>query len=175
MSVATLRPPSAIYREEQYFAWWLYVLLALMVAIAWFGWAKSHADPGAKPAAAPGALGATVPLSLAVGLILPPMLVFGVLRMTTEVNPVECRVWFGIVPTYRRAFPLDAVRSVEIVRYRPIRDHGFWGVRTTKDGERILTARGDRAVRLVLSDGSRVLIGSQDPEALASALDRPAR
>lgn len=168
MSVATLRPPAAIYREEQFFAWWIYVLLALMVGVGWLSMAWHHpAQAGAAAAVRPAM---EIPLSLAVGLVLPPALVVGVLRMTTEVTPVLCRVWFGFVPTYRRAFPVDQITAVEVVRYRAVRDHLFWGVRTTRDGERVFTARGDRAVRVTLADGSRVLIGSQTPEMLAEAL-----
>ena len=33
MSIAAIQPPAAIYREEQFFAWWLYALLAAMVGI----------------------------------------------------------------------------------------------------------------------------------------------
>ncbi len=55
--------------------------------------------------------------------------------------------------------------------YRPIADYGFWGIRAGRDGERALIARGNRGVRLELTDGTRLLIGSQRPEALAAALD----
>lgn len=167
LSVALARPTSAIYREEQHFAWWLYALLAVLAALGlsvlnlsrWtsLGWNLE------------------LPLPLLIGLGLPTLLVVGVLRMTTEVTPDACRVWFGWLPTYRRVIPLSSVRRVEIVRYQAIRDHGFWGVRMTRDGERVLTARGDRAVRLHLSDGSRVLIGTQRPEDLASVLGREGR
>ncbi len=168
MSVAAIRPSAAIYREEQFFAWWLYLILALMAGVSWlsFAWSSPpHPVPGmlARPSM-------QVPLTLAVGLVLPPALVVGVLRMTTEVAPGVCRVWFGLIPTYRRTIAIDEVKSVEIVRYRVPRDHVFGGVRPPRDGERVLTARGDRAVRLHLTDGSRVLIGSQRPEDLAQAI-----
>lgn len=173
VSVATLRPPAAIYREEQFFAWWLYGLLALMVGLGWLSVAWPYHAPAAVGAAPRGAL--ELPLSLVVGLVLPPALVVGVLRMTTEVTPGACRVWFGFVPTYKRDIPLDAVVRVEVVSYHAFRDHLFWGVRTTRDGERVLTARGSRGVRLHLSDGSRFLIGSQTPELLADSLERAIR
>jgi hypothetical protein len=57
------------------------------------------------------------------------------------------------------------------VNYRPIADYGFWGVRAGRDGERAFIARGNRGVRLELIDGTKILIGSQRPEALASVLD----
>ncbi len=44
-----------------------------------------------------------------------------------------------------------------------------------RDGERALIARGNRGVRLELIDGSKLLIGSQRPEALAMALERALR
>jgi len=174
VSVAAIRPPAAIYREEQFFAWWLYVLLAVMVAVGWcsFAWNQAAGPPQAVAARGPAL---ELPLAFAVGLVLPPALVLGVLRMTTEVGPVSCRVWFGFIPTYRRAIPLDEVKRVEVVTYRAFREHYFWGVHTTRDGERVLTARGGRGVRLHLSDGSRVLIGSQRAEELAAALESAMR
>lgn len=173
MSVATIQPPASLYREEQYFAWWVYAVLGTIVGLAWF-WVvwPNRGGVGGEVARPPAA---HLPPSLILGLVLPPALVIGVLRMTTEVGLGQCRVWFGFIPTYRRAIPLEYVTRIEIVNYRAIRDHVFWGVRTTRDGERVLTARGARAVRLHLSDGSRVLIGSQKPEELAESLDRARR
>lgn len=169
MSVATIQPPTAIYREEQFFAWWLYVLLAVMVGVGWLAVLPRHAP--AVIGVGPRVPSIELPISLAVGLVLPPVLVICVLRMTTEVTPGICRVWFGFVPTYRRGIPLGVISRVEVVTYRPFRDYWFWGVRTTRDGERVMTARGSRGVRLHLSDGSRVLIGSQRPEELAESLN----
>lgn len=164
MSVVTIRPPAAIYREEQFFAWWIYAALGAMVAIGWgsVAWKFSgRVDQAAS----------SLPISWIIGLVLPPALVLCVLRMTTEVAPGDCRIAYGFLPSYRRVIPLDLVARVEIVTYSAFRDHLFWGVHTAKDGERVLTARGSRGVRLHLADGSRILIGSQTPEALAAAIE----
>lgn len=174
MSVATFQPPAAIYREEQNFAWYVYALLAAMVGLGWLGLAWQRPGPPA-PAVAGHRWMIEMPLALAVGLVLPPVLLVGVLRMTTEVTPAECRVWFGWVPTYRRAIPIGGVLRVEVVRYRPWADCGGHGIRTNRDGDRVLSARGDRGVLLHLADGSRVLIGSQRPEDLARALEAALR
>ena len=168
--VTALRPPAAIYREEQNFAWWVYAMLAAMVvnglvAILW----PHHGVANPAPAAR---WGLDAQVGLAFGLTLPTVLVVGVLRMTTEVTPATVRVWFGWLPTYRRAIPLTNIASLEVVRYRPIRDCGGWGIRRGRGGEAVLNARGDRGVRLTLVDGSKLLIGSQRPEDLADALKR---
>jgi hypothetical protein len=172
-SVATLRPPAVIYREEQLFAWWVYLALGIMAALALLFIGLPH------PAAA-GAVAAVnphrwvlhaLPAGLVVGLTLPALLVVGVLRMTTEVTPNELRVWFGWVATYRLAIPAATIQRVEVVRHRTV----IGGIRSGPDGERVLSARGDRGVRLTLADGSRILIGSQHPEALARELERATR
>jgi len=168
LSVAAIQPPAAIFREEQRFGWWVYALLAVMMAMAWALFL--HRGGGAGRAAA-GFDHQAYLVGVAVGMILPAVLVVGVLRMSTVVTPGVVRVWFGFVPTVRRAFPIDAVARVEVVQYRPLRDYGFWGVRIGPDGERVFNARGDRGVRLHLLDGSRVLIGSQRPEDLALAVE----
>jgi hypothetical protein len=85
------------------------------------------------------------------------------------------RVWFGWVPTYRRFVVIGTVQKIEVVVYRPFADYGGWGIRTGRDGERALNARGNRGVRLELTDGTRLLIGSQRPEALAIAIERTLR
>lgn len=170
MAIASLLPASAVYREEQNFDWRVYVLVALVeaavvVALVWL-YQRGHVpNPGGSPREL------ALSLLLASGVCLPLLIVVGFLRMTTEVTPTDVRVWFGWVPTYRRFIAIGLVQKVEVVSYRPLLDHGGWGIRAGRDGERVLTARGRRGVRLDLSDGTRLLIGSQRPEVLALAIE----
>lgn len=171
LTVAAIQPPSAIYREEQRFAWWIYALLALMMATAW------AVFEGRGPIGPP-AGGRHVPpilFGVVVGFCMPILLVVGVLRMTTLVTLTDVRVWFGFLPTYRRSIPMASIRRVEVVQYRPVLDYGGWGIRRGRDGERVLNARGDRGVRLHLVDGSKILIGSQRAEQLALAVEGAVR
>lgn len=176
MSIAMANsPPVAVFREEQWFSGWIYAGLVGVAAMA-VGLLVRVNLP-VLPAVE--GLGMLVhlqwPLVALVGLSLPPVLVVALLRMTTEVHPTELRLWYGLIPTYRHVVPLDAVRAVEPVRYRPIADCGGWGIRRSRSGERAFTARGDRAVRLTLHDGSTLLIGSQRPDELARTIDRAVR
>ncbi len=168
MSVATtFQPPTTVYREDQNFAWWVYALLALMATTS----ALAYLAIGPDAKAGGGRLGGLF-VFLLVGFVLPSVLVLGVLRMTTEVTPISCCVWFGWIPTYRQSLPISSIAAIEVVTYRPLADCGGWGIRRGRDGERVLNARGSRGVRLTMSDGSRLLIGSQRPEELARALDQ---
>ena len=159
MSSVTLQPAAAVYREEQYFDWRVYALIALVGLLTGLGLLR-------------GRIWSTeVALGLLIGVAFLMFVVVFLLHMTTEVNPADVSVSFGWAPTYPRTVAIHTIRSVEVVSYRPIGDYGFWGVRSGRDGERAFIARGTRGVRLELIDGTRVLIGSQRPEALASVLD----
>ena len=174
MAVVAFQPEAVVFREEQNFDWRVYALIAAVEVLVWAGLLGSHAlGPNAGFHDHLG----TVELAIGagVGLVLPAILVVGVLRMTTEVTPTDLRVWFGWVPTYRRFVPLGSIRRVEVVEYRPLADYGGWGIRVGRDGVRVLNARGNRGVRIDLADGTKLLIGSQRPEALAMALDRAVR
>jgi hypothetical protein len=63
----------------------------------------------------------------------------------------------------------DIVR-VEPCRYRPLREYGGWGVRRGPGGS-AYNVSGNRGVRLYLSDGTRLLIGSQRERDLAAAIE----
>lgn len=170
---SALTRPVALFREEQNFAWWVYAFLCLWTVVSCVG------PPFARDVLQikAGGMGRvlSMPFVTIIGVGLPTVLYVGVLRMTTVVTPGLVYVWYGWVPTYRQVLDLTHVRAVEVVKFRPIRDHGFWGVRRGRDGERVLTARGDRGVRLTLSDGSWLVIGSQSPDELAKAIDRVVR
>ncbi len=158
-SVVTLQPAAVVYREEQYFDWRIYSFIGLAEMLTGLGLARGRLwtfEFG---------------MGLALGLVFVMVVILFLLHMTTEVTATGVRVWFGWIPTYRRFVPIDTVRSVEVVTYRPIADYGFWGIRSGRDGERALIARGNRGVRLELTDGSKLLIGSQKPELLAAAID----
>jgi hypothetical protein len=162
-SVVTLQPATAIFHEEQYFDWRVYALIASLEILTGMGLLHQKAWP----------LELLMGLIVGIGLVM--FLVFFLLHMTTEVTPTDLRVWFGWVAVYRRIVPLGDVRRVEIVTFRPIADYGIWGIRSGRDGERVLIARGNRGVRLELADGSFLVIGSQRPEELATILETALR
>jgi hypothetical protein len=174
VAVASFQPTAVVYREEQNFDRWVYLFIALIealvgVTLLWL-YKRGH-----DPVADGGLAALVVPLFAAAGICLPVLFALGFLRMTTEVDLSEIRVWFGWIPTYRRVIAIPSVKSIEAVTYRALADYGGWGIRQGRDGERVLTARGNRGVRLELTDGSRFLIGSQNPEALARAIESALR
>jgi len=99
-----------------------------------------------------------------------PLLLAAVLlffRLRTQVGHERLVVGFPL--GLRRTIPLSEIRSAEPVTYRPLRDFGGWGLRFGRAGM-IYSTRGNRAVRLHMSSGKVVFVGSQRPEELAQAI-----
>jgi hypothetical protein len=88
-------------------------------------------------------------------------------RQKTTVSAEGVTVRIGMLYTAR--IPIAEIARAEAVSYRPIRDYGGWGIRGTR-ARRALTTRGDRGVLLIRTNGSTLLIGSQQPRELLAAL-----
>ncbi len=174
-TVVTMRPAATVFREEQYFDWRVYALIAAFELVAGYClvWVTRHWNPVDALLAHRWSI--EFSLGLLVALALPLLMAACLLHMTTEVTPTEVRVWFGWVPIYRRVVVITSIQRYCVVEYRPIIDYGGWGIRTGRDGERVLNARGNRGVRLELADGSKLLIGSQRSEELAETIERAHR
>ena len=91
------------------------------------------------------------------------------LHQTTRVGGDGVTVRFGLL--YSTRIPFSDIAHAEAVTYRPILEYGGWGIRGF-GRRRALNTRGDKGVLLTRTDGSTVLIGSQKPRELLSALFR---
>jgi hypothetical protein len=87
--------------------------------------------------------------------------------LTVEVDDQAIRLRFGI-GLVRKRIGLAEVRSWQSVRNPWYRG---WGIRLTPGGV-LWNVSGFDAVELVLADGRRFRIGTDEPAALVSALDR---
>jgi hypothetical protein len=90
------------------------------------------------------------------------------LRLTTEVG--QDGILVGFPPFSRRRIPLEEIQSYEVREYSALKEYGGWGVRHSLKYGTAYSASGNRGVQLVLKNGKRVLIGSQEPEQLVGAL-----
>jgi hypothetical protein len=89
-------------------------------------------------------------------------------RLVTEVRDRELVVTMrGLWRAHR--VPLANIASAEAVDFDPIRDYGGYGIRSNREGKAYI-ANGNGGVRVKLSDGSNLVVGSQRANALASVL-----
>lgn len=110
---------------------------------------------------------AGIPLLLVAVIAALGLLIFSAL--TVEVNREAIRIWFGI-GLVRKTVPLERVRS-----WRPVRNPWYvgWGIRLAP-GYTMWNVSGLSAVELVLADGRRFRIGTDEPEALSRAIEMSA-
>ncbi len=85
--------------------------------------------------------------------------------MTVRVTDQVLEFWLG-PGLIRRRIPLEQIGDLETVRSR-IRDG--WGIRRTMLG-RLYNVSGFRAVRVRLKTGTSIVIGTDEPRALADAI-----
>lgn len=89
-------------------------------------------------------------------------------RLTTELRTAQLSV--ALRGVWRRTrVPVAKIRSARAVTYSPMAEYGGYGVRPGPLG-RAYIARGAEAVQLELQDGSKILLGTQRPMELASAI-----
>ena len=154
-----MRTPS--YEENQWFASWVYVMLAgVAVSFSLAVWL----------AAAPGDTGAWY---LHAAILAGLMLVANVLFLTTRAGNGELYIRFGVFfPLYRKRIPLSEISEVRCVTYRPLVNAGGWGIRFGRFEGALCwfyNARGNQGV-FFQTPKYRCIVGSQDPEHLEAAL-----
>lgn len=156
----------ALYTETQRFnqTWvrWLIQLLALLAWLTFLVQVVFDRPVGNVPASD----WALWILLLVMGVGLPWL--FSALKMTTRVSSEGIEIDFSPFPT--RMIPLKSIESYQPRTYRPIREYGGWGVRGCFGHGMAYNVSGNRGVQLVLADGKRLLIGSQEPDRLAEAI-----
>jgi hypothetical protein len=165
------------FQEIQYLAWWVGLILigigiVLPIALIAAGRCILRLGPST---------GASARTKRAVTVLLGGAAAFAVLLsgwiflsfgvMTTDVTPSEVRVRFGWLPGYTESVPTSEIQSAEAIRYNPM-EYGGWGMKQRSENDRVLSQRGDQAVRLQLVGGRQLLIGSQRPEALLDTIKR---
>jgi hypothetical protein len=85
--------------------------------------------------------------------------------LTVEVDDSEVRLIFG-QGLFKKSFPLVEVQAAETTKTKPIQG---WGIHYVGNGW-LFNLYGLDAVELTLRDGKRVLIGTDEPHALANAI-----
>ena len=106
-------------------------------------------------------------VGLGLGVVWLILAMLALLELVVIVRPGQ--IEFRLGPLGGQAIPVQTLRSCTARRYRPILEYGGWGYRWGRGG-RAYNIRGNRGVQLVLQDGQRILLGSQRPEELASAI-----
>jgi hypothetical protein len=162
------------YREDQAFrrgfAWALLLLISLaFIGILLLGIVEVI-DPDAPwfPQVMANKMAVGFGVILTTGYLL-IIFIFMSLRLQVEVN--SAGLFLRFIPFHRalRQIDLRGIESVTPVTYRPVRDYGGYGIRYVRHGK-AFNVRGTSGVRLDYENGYHMLIGSQQAESFAAAL-----
>ena len=104
-------------------------------------------------------------VSVLLGILLPAFLLWLKLEITVFPDRIEIRM----TPFSHRVFRPDEIAGAAARTYRPLREYGGWGVRGW-GANKAYNASGDQSVQLVLTNGNRVLIGTQHSAELEAAI-----
>lgn len=89
-------------------------------------------------------------------------------RLVTELRSRELVVRMRGLWRSRR-IPLSQIQSVDLIDHNPASDYGGYGVRSMRDGKAYI-ASGGLGVRIILTTGEKIVVGSSRPNDLISAL-----
>lgn len=162
----------ARFEETQAFrSWWIVLLLVLIAAgsLGVFGWGL-HVQlvQGVPWGDKPMPDGTLIAVALAVNaLTLGLLALFALMQLHVRVDERGIHVRFR--PFVRRRIAFGELRAFAAVTYRPIREYGGWGIRGL-GANKAYNVRGNRGVRVIFTDGRRLLIGSQRAEELERAI-----
>lgn len=107
-------------------------------------------------------------LAIVFGFVFP--VVFYKVNLTTEVRGDG--IYYRLFPFHLsfHKIELEDIIECKVRTYSALKDYGGWGIRYGRMGK-AYNVSGNRGVQLKLSDGSRLLFGSQKPEEFATAIN----
>ena len=162
------------FREEQRFTQrWLWIVLIIMtlvlVGVFAYGFIAQlvfNKPWGERPVSDNALIfigGAIIIFS--VGMLY----IFYTLRLITEVRPEGLYIRF--YPLRSKILPYSAIRYCQARTYKPLSEFGGWGLKYGRSGW-AYTILGDQGVQLIMDNDKRILIGSQNADALEQAIKR---
>ena len=155
------------YREVQHFRQpWLWLLITGVFGVTVWGFVQQIVL-GRPFGQNPTSDTVMMVIALVFGIALPVLFLVGNLTVEVRGDGLYYR-FFPFHWSFRR-ISAETLAKYEVQIYRPIRDYGGWGIRYGRGGK-AYNVSGNRGVMLELSEGHRLLIGSQKPEDLANAI-----
>ena len=154
------------FHEEQYLRTWWYILLALFPAGLMLWGAIQQLYYGIPWGNNPASDGLMWFLLVVLGILFPLFLL--TIHMSTTVTDTVNVRFFPFMTKPKRIGRNDII-SYSVVTYSPIKDYGGWGIKGLPSN-RAYNVSGNRGVRMNLADGTILLIGSQRPEELYTAI-----
>ncbi len=157
------------FKEEQFFRQpWLWIVILFFPAFSIYGIYEQVMMGnaiGSNPLSDEG----VISFSLLVGLGFPVLFWFMKLRL--RVSEKGLHYQFFPVHFNERLIPFEDIKSYKARTYSPLKEFGGWGIRFGFESK-AYNVKGDKGLQLELTNGRKVLFGSQDYKALEKAMKK---
>lgn len=153
-----------LYKEVQRFTqWWLWLILLSIATIPFLGiYQQIILDQpfGDQPMSD----GGLVTFAILTLLLL---LFFAFIRLTTTITAKEIQINFS--PFVNKSIKWEAIEKVEVLDYGFV---GGWGIRLFTSYGTVYNIRGRKGLAITLKNGKKILVGTQQPQALSNAVHK---
>ena len=102
------------------------------------------------------------------------LLVFLNVKMVTQIKMDGIYVRYAPFQSSFSYYSWESISEIYIREYNALLEYGGWGIRIGLRG-RAFIASGNIGVQIIFKDGSQVLIGTHQPDAIASVLRKMGR
>jgi hypothetical protein len=153
---------SYLIESQTFSRWWLLVIL-LPMSIPLIVIVSGHSQDSEAVSA--------LIISFIVCILLAVLFLFS--RLETRVT--SDGIFYRYHPFHRREhhIPAEDISKIWVRKYDPIGEYGGWGIRygiSKGKFNRAYNTRGNMGIQIVLTNGKRVLIGTQLPDAVRDAI-----
>ncbi|MEC8273425.1 MAG: hypothetical protein VXZ76_01150 [Bacteroidota bacterium] len=157
------------FKEEQYFRQkLLWLVILFFPAFSLYGIYQQVMMGnviGDKPLSDEG----IITFSLLVGLGLPVL--FWFMKLKLRVSSEGLYYQFFPIHIKERLIAFEEIKSYKARTYSPIKEFGGWGIRFGFESK-AYNVSGDKGLQVELTNGRKVLFGSQEHQALAKAMKK---
>jgi len=154
---------SSHFNEVQKFkSWWIRGVLLLATAGAAFPVIKGIMEPKSS--------GSVIPMVIV--LIIICAIAVLIFRATLEIEVDKYAIKYKYSPFINQWKRIEKAQivSAEVVKYSPIREFGGYGYRVRLGKGKALNVKGNMGLKLVYDNQKKLLLGTQKPEELKSAI-----
>lgn len=166
------------FKEEQHFSnpwFWVFLIVVFTIAlaptvVAIYGGLVLEKPYGETPSSLTTLF---ILLSVLVVIYILVILLFRKMRLIVEIRDEGVCYRYPPFISKERLFAREEINKYEIRKYKPIMEYSGWGIRYSwgKSG-RALTVKGRMGLQLFLTDGKKVLFGTQRGDALLRAMNK---
>jgi hypothetical protein len=159
----------AYFNETQRFTqWWIYLVLAMVFA-SWIYTMVTLFPETQKED------GNSAKIMLIVNSIIIPFTIYALLRILKLKTRIRNEgIYYRFVPMHfkEKFLAREDIERFEVRKYRPLPEYGGWGIKTrgSKYGKAI-NVSGNQGLQLYLTNGKKLLIGTQKPREIEKAME----